>query len=109
MTESDRKMDDTIAAILRLGITVAAILAIVGMAIYLKNSGSDIPHYQVFHPVHAPKGWLHAAIFMLILTPVARVIFSVFAFAAQKDTTYVVITLIVLALLAVGWFTGQAA
>ncbi len=46
---------------------------------------------------------------MLIMTPIARVIFSVFAFAREKDTTYVVITLIVLALLAFGWFTGYAA
>jgi uncharacterized membrane protein len=35
----------------------------------------------------------------LLLTPVARVAFSVFAFAAQRDRTYVIVTLIVLAIL----------
>jgi uncharacterized membrane protein len=38
-------------------------------------------------------------ILLLIATPVARVIFTVFAFAHERDWTYVVVTLIVLALL----------
>ena len=102
-------MEETIAGILRLGVSAAAILAVIGIVLYLKNFGGATPRYQVFHAAAFPKGWLHAAILMLILTPVARVVFSVFAFAQQKDTTYVAITLIVLALLAVGWFTGYAA
>ena len=36
---------------------------------------------------------------LLILTPVARVAFSVAAFALERDWTYVAITLIVLAIL----------
>jgi uncharacterized membrane protein len=102
-------MDETIAGILRLGVSAAAIVAIVGMAIYLKNSGGGMADYRTFHATKFPKGWLPAAILMLIMTPVARVLFSVLAFARAKDTTYVVITLIVLALLAFGWFTGYAA
>jgi uncharacterized membrane protein len=109
VTENERKMEATIAGILRLCVSTAAILAVVGMAIYLKGSGGAAPKYQVFHASQFPKGWLHAAILMLILTPVARVVFSIFAFAEEKDTTYVVITLIVLALLGIGWFTGYAA
>jgi uncharacterized membrane protein len=100
-------MDETIAGILRVGVSVAAILAVVGMAIYLKSSGGSLTHYQVFHPAKFPKGWLPAAILMLILTPVARVAFSVYAFAKLRDKTYVVITLVVLGLLMVGWFTGR--
>jgi uncharacterized membrane protein len=102
-------MDETIAGILRLGVSVAAILAVIGMALYLKSSGGATPRYQVFRATTASKGWLHAAILMLILTPVARVAFSVYAFARENDMAYVMITLIVLALLGVGWFTGYAA
>ena len=109
MTNNERRMDETIAGILRLGVSAAAILAIIGMALYLKASGGAVPRYQVFHAEKFPKGWLPAAILMLILTPVARVIFSIFAFAREKDTTYVAITLVVLGLLALGWFTGYAA
>jgi uncharacterized membrane protein len=36
---------------------------------------------------------------LLVATPVARVIFSVAAFAFQRDRTYIVITLIILAVL----------
>ncbi len=109
MTQNERNMEETIAGILRLGVSVAAILAVVGMALYLKSSGGATPRYQVFHATAPPKGWLHAAILMLILTPVARVVFSAYAFAKANDITYLSITLIVLALLGVGWFAGYAA
>jgi uncharacterized membrane protein len=36
---------------------------------------------------------------LLIATPVARVAFSIFGFAAEKDWMYVVFTIIVLAIL----------
>jgi len=36
---------------------------------------------------------------LLLATPIARVAFSVFAFAAQRDRVYPVITLIVLSVL----------
>ena len=52
---------------------------------------------------------METGIFVLILTPVLRVVFSVYAFARERDTVYVIVTLIVLALLSLGWFTGQAA
>jgi uncharacterized membrane protein len=101
-------MDQTIAGILRFGVTAAAILTVVGLVIYLKGSGALPPEYANFHAAKFPKGWLEAGILMLIFTPVARVIFSVYAFARLKDFTYVAICLIVLGLLGVGWFTGGA-
>ena len=105
----DRRMDETIANILRFGVTAAAVLVIIGLVVYLKDAGGLRPAYATFHAAKFPKGWLEAGILMLILTPVARVVFSIYAFARLKDTTYVLITVIVLALLLVGWFTGRAA
>ncbi len=52
-------MDETIAGILRLGVSAAAILALIGMVIYLKTSGGSAPNYRTFHAVKLPKGWLH--------------------------------------------------
>jgi Protein of unknown function (DUF1634) len=43
---------------------------------------------------------------LLVATPVARVIFSVAAFAPQRDWAYVVITLIVLAALGYSLLSG---
>jgi len=41
------------------------------------------------------RSWIQLGLLVLIATPVARVLFSIFAFAAQRDRTYVAITLIV--------------
>ena len=47
---------------------------------------------------------------LLIATPVARVLFSVFAFFRERDRTYVIVTLIVLAVvLVVGLSAGMIA
>jgi uncharacterized membrane protein len=52
------------------------------------------------------RGLIQLGLLLLIATPVARVIFSVFAFARQRDATYVLITLIVLAVLVYSLFSG---
>ena len=44
-------------------------------------------------------GLIQLGVLLLIATPVARVAFSVYAFAGQRDWLYVVVTLIVLTLL----------
>jgi uncharacterized membrane protein len=49
---------------------------------------------------------IQLGLLLLVATPVARVVFSVFAFARQHDLTYVVLTMMVLAVLIyslVGW------
>jgi len=48
--------------------------------------------------MHA-HGIIQLGLLLLIATPVARVAFSVVAFAAERDWLYVAITLIVLAIL----------
>src|ERR1700674_2916004 len=101
----DRKMDDTIAAILRTGVSVAAVLVVIGAAIYLRDVGNMRPAYGTFRAAKYRPGLMEAGLLLLILTPVARVVFSIYAFAIEKDSMYVGITLVVLALLAVGWFT----
>jgi uncharacterized membrane protein len=45
------------------------------------------------------RGLIQLGLLVLILTPIGRVTFSVFAFVYQRDWMYVAITLIVLVLL----------
>lgn len=52
------------------------------------------------------RGFIQLGIVLLIATPIARVVFSAWAFAAQRDYTYVVVTLIVLAVLLYSLLTG---
>jgi uncharacterized membrane protein len=42
---------------------------------------------------------IQLGLLLLVATPVARVAFSILAFALQRDRTYVIITLIVLGVL----------
>jgi len=51
---------------------------------------------------------INLKLLFLIATPVARVAFSIFAFAVQRDWLYVVVTLIVLAVLIFSLTGGQA-
>ncbi len=85
---------------------------------YLGNCGDAIPDYSVFRgePPELrvvtgiareafslnPLGLIQFGLLMLIATPLARVAFSVAAFALQRDRTYVVVTLFVLAVVLSG-------
>jgi len=111
----DKRVDEIIGTLLRTGVILAAAVVFTGGIFYLARYGSSPAHYAVFRgepgelshvfailrdavALH-PRGIIQLGILLLIATPVARVIFSVFAFAWERDWTYVVITLIVLALL----------
>ena len=51
------------------------------------------------------QGLIQLGALLLIATPIARVAFSVYVFARQRDRLYIVVTLIVLILL-LGSFLG---
>jgi uncharacterized membrane protein len=112
---SDQHIAAIIGDLLRAGVVLAAALTLVGGAIYLKHAESTSSNYEVFHGEPAAlrtvkgvlsdavsgqgRGIIQLGLLFLIATPVARVVFSVFAFAIQRDWFYVVISLAVLAIL----------
>ena len=112
---SDKRAEEIIGILLRTGVTIAAIVVFAAGIPYLIQHGSAKPDYHVFRgePVHLrhisailkssialdPSAIIQLGILILIATPVARVAFSVFAFAEERDWMYVIVTLIVLALL----------
>ena len=55
--------------------------------------------------LHA-RAIIQLGLLLLIATPVARVVFSVYAFARQRDWVYVVVTLIVLGVLLYSLLSG---
>ncbi|HLY62898.1 MAG TPA: DUF1634 domain-containing protein [Terriglobia bacterium] len=120
MTESRGQWDDqrtemVIGILIQAGVLVAAGVVLAGAIVFLLGNGSSIPSYHVFQgeptDLRTLSGIFHDAIalegrgiiqlglLILIATPVARVVFSIVAFALERDTMYVVITLIVLAIL----------
>ena len=112
---SDEQIDLIIGNILRIAVIISALFVIAGAVIYLWHHGLEKPDYSVFAGVpknlHGLKetiedawkikglGLIQLGLLLLILTPVARVAYSVFAFFIQRDYMYVVFTLIVLTVL----------
>jgi uncharacterized membrane protein len=112
---SDERMDWIISNLLRVGVLTAALVVLAGGISYLVRHGGELPQYATFRGQPAQlrtlpgivgftlashsRGLIELGLVLLIATPIARVVFSVFAFALQRDRAYVVITLIVLAIL----------
>jgi uncharacterized membrane protein len=112
---SDERVEEAMGSLLRVGVILAATVVLVGGIVYLIRYGATSPDYRVFRGEPADlrsvsgilsdvtdlhsRGLIQLGLLLLVATPVARVAFSVFAFARQHDFTYVVLTLLVLALL----------
>jgi uncharacterized membrane protein len=114
-TLSDRRLETIIGNLLRAGVVIAATVTSIGGVIYLAHSGDALAHYRVFLGEPADlrqvkgvlsdassgdgRGIMQLGLVLLIATPVARVAFSLAAFAVQRDRLYVVVTLAVLGVL----------
>jgi uncharacterized membrane protein len=119
---SDQRVEEIIGNLLRAGVIISASVVLLGGIVYLVRHGEETPDYRFF--VGAPadlrgasgivadaltfsgRGIIQLGLLLLVATPVARVVYSVVAFALQGDWTYVVITLIVLAVLGLSLFGG---
>lgn len=111
----EQRMEDTIAGLLRGGVLLSSFVVIAGAVLYLGAHPLARVSYRSF--VGAPeqlrnvhgivrsafsgqaRSLMQLGLLLLIATPVARVIFSILAFAVEGDRMYVVFTLIVLAVL----------
>src|SRR5262249_55067181 len=112
---TDQTIETTVGNLLRIGVSVAASVVAIGGAIYLARHWSEPVHYGVFagepSDYRNVTGILHQALglrgrgiiqlglLLLIATPVARVAFSAWAFAEEKDRMYVGFTVIVFGVL----------
>jgi len=112
---NDQRVEEIIGNLLRAGVLLSAFVVLSGGVIYLARHGDSPANYRVFRgepgELKSVTGILHYAFAMrgrgiiqlglliLIATPVARVAFAIFGFAAEKDRMYVVFTLIVFVIL----------
>jgi len=106
---------------LRWGVTIACTIAAIGGVIYLVQHGSEpMPDYTTFsytdpacHPADYTtvdgifsgifsmnaRSWIQLGVVALILTPVMRVILSLFDFIQERDWLYSLISAIVLSII----------
>ncbi len=113
-------MNGILSRVLRFGVLIAAAILIFGTALLIANYSSanssdfvtytpnQIPHSSVVVSLSAipqgiatldPFAIIELGVIVLLATPVSRVLCSIFLFAAERDTAYVKITLVVLILL----------
>lgn len=102
-----------IGNLLRYGVWISLSVAFIGGIVYLLHNGSQIEDYSVFKENDRNIFEVIAAIYngaiqgdgasliftgiiLLFLTPVLRVLLSLFSFLLEKDYLYVGITLIVI-------------
>ena len=112
---------------LRRGVTLACVLAALGGLYYLIAHGADaVPDYRHFNPHTAAAqidytsltgivrgvaalnahSCIQLGVVALILTPIMRVVLSLFDFALERDWLYAAITAIVLAVIVVNSIGG---
>lgn len=106
---TDSSMEQIVGNLLRAGVVLAAAVVFVGGVWYLSAQGSTIEDYHMFHGASGAMPWtrglpaplatIQIGLLLLVATPVARVVFSLAAFAMERDKVYVAITAIVLAIL----------
>lgn len=116
-----RDMQQLIGNTLRWGVTIACVIAMIGGTMYLLEHGAepmkDYSHFSYSAPpagyeqyttldgilggiVHFSSiGWIQLGVIALILTPIMRVVLSLFDFLKQRDWLYAAITSIVLAVI----------
>lgn len=111
----DQRIEIVLAQLLRIGVLTSALVVLAGAVLYFANHARDHVDYHTFRgqpeqmrSVHGvfnaamageTAGILQLGLLLLIATPIARVVFSVFAFALEGDRMYVAFTLMVLAVL----------
>lgn len=121
---SDHVLEQVVGRMLQLGVLLAAVVVLAGAVALLWHHGSEPVSYVAFSGepdrLRSVAGIVGGAmalrsdaivqlgLLLLIATPIARVALTLVAFVIQRDRTYVVITLIVLALLLYGLFFGHA-
>ncbi len=117
---SDNQVDTLLGRLLQTGVVIATVIVLGGLSIFLYRHGSETPRFTHFtgEPERLRsikgiarsvfrlegRGMIQLGLLTLVATPVARVAFSLYAFARQHDRTYVLITLVVLTVLVLSLF-----
>ena len=112
---TDKTIEDIVGNLLRAGVTLSAFVVSVGAVIYLARHGREPATYRVFHGEPSDlrslsgivrdafglrgRGIIQFGLLLLIATPVVRVAFSIWGFAAEEDRMYMIFTGIVLIVL----------
>ena len=112
---TDQRIENILGNLLRAGVLLSALVVLIGGVIDLRRHGHSPMDFRVFRGEPADlrdvrgiirdtlalqgRGIIQFGLLLLIATPVARVAFSIFAFAKERDRMYVMFTVIVFSIL----------
>ena len=115
MQRNEEQTDRIIGVLLRTGVVTAASVVFAGGVWYLARFGRLVPNYHAFRGEPQdlrsvagvwkgvlglqPRSVIQFGLLLLIATPIARVAFSVIAFAVARDKLYLALTMVVLTVL----------
>ena len=116
----DKDIEQIMGNLLRFGVLASLVVVLLGAVLYLLQHGSEQPLYREFagepkRLTEMGRVWQSAlqgrgrsviqlGLFLLIATPVARIVFSVIGYILERDYLYVLITLVVLSVIAFSLF-----
>jgi len=132
---AQRDMQRLIGNTLRIGVTTACLIALIGGLLYLlQHGGEPMKDYTTFAPANADTddatlasyttlhgiidglcrftavGWIQCGVLVLLLTPILRVALSLVDFLRERDWLYALISAVVLAVILLNsleGFTGR--
>lgn len=109
---ADQDIQVILGTLLRVGVIASMSIVLIGGILYLISNHSVSINYSSFSPNKSgfssiptifiglidldPKAIIQFGVLLLIFTPVARVVFSIFSFLIERDYLYVLIGLFVL-------------
>lgn len=119
----DQRLETAMGRMLQIGVTVAAIVVLVGGVLYLKQFTGPMPDYQRFHGAPTAYESVHGildglgsldsqsliafGILLLIATPICRVISGVVGFSLLRDRFYAAVSVTVLIILMLSLFSRR--
>ena len=123
--ERDTRVEMALGRLLTVATGIAGVVLLVGVVWQVaRMPGAARTRYEVFEPAAdgryglgalvqsvmklEPHAVMLLGVLLLVLTPMARVVFTLVAFAVRRDWMYVVMTGVVLAVLAYGVFGSGA-
>ena len=108
----DRDLEKIMGSLLRYGVLASLFVVLTGAVFYLFQHGHEVPSYKNFSGepkrlAEMKQVWKSAwqgrgrsiiqlGLFILIATPIARIVFSIVGYILERDYLYIIITLIVL-------------
>jgi len=122
MKFQDKDLQSFIGNLLRIGVLVAMSIVIIGVVLYMFQYGHETIHYSefkadnVFALSNFWQGLSHGnsaaimelGVIVLIIIPIARVLFTMIGFWLENDKMYTLIAFIVLCIIAYSLFFGVA-